>query len=300
MSPQDGCDICGGRMNQLATLEDQRYSSTPTDEFCVFECQQCGVGKTDPIPSNLSEYYIEEYYENRLEENNSNRILHRVLSRVDQTYESTVGISSLLPEDTGELLVVGCGPGHKLSQYKRKEINVIGVEPNKEAVQFGRENYDVEIKHGSLTDEHIIETLGEYDAILFDHVFEHIPNPRENLAVARDCLRPTGSLIIEVPNFDSWSRQLFGRYWGDYDVPRHIYHYTPASLKGLLSQCGFKLDKESYDLSARLHSFWFAKLLKEKYRLNFHGRIFYPIFGIYGIAGGLLKKTRFRHRYKIE
>lgn len=286
-------------MKQVGTLKDQRYSTTPTDEFWVLECQQCGVGKTDPVPNNIDEYYIEEYYENRVEENSNNGTLYQFLNKIDQTYEATVGIASLLPDDTQELLVVGCGPGNKLHQYKRKGINVTGVEPNKKAVQFGRDKYDLEIKHGSLTDDHIIETLSEYDVVLFDHVFEHIPNPRENLAVVRNSLKPTGSLLIEVPNFDSLSRQLFSKYWGDYDVPRHIYHYTPAALEELLSQCGFKLDEESYDLSARLHAFWFAKLLKEEYQLNFPGRVFYPIFGIYGMAGGLLKKTRFRHCYKI-
>lgn len=300
MFSQDECDICGGQMRQAMRLENHRYSVTPTNEFYIFECQQCGVGKTDPIPDDLNEYYIKEYYENRLNDGSENATLHRILDEFDKVYESTVGISPLIPDDTLELLVVGCGPGHKLQQYQHAGYDVTGVEPNKKAVRFGEEHYDIPIKHGTLTDECVINTLDEYDVILFDHVFEHIPNPRENLAVVRNHLKPKGSLLIEVPNFGSWSRKIFGRHWGDHDVPRHIYHYTPNSLKLLAFQSGFALDKESYDMSARLHAFWLSKLLKKKYEIDIHGRLFYPLFFPYGILAGLMGKTRFRHRYVIE
>jgi predicted SAM-dependent methyltransferase len=73
-----------------------------------------------------------------------------------------------------------------------------------------------------------------FDAILFNHSLEHIPDPGDALARAYRLLRPNGTVAIAVPNFGSWQRRLFGGSWFQLDVPRHLQHFERRTLVGLL------------------------------------------------------------------
>jgi len=42
--------------------------------------------------------------------------------------------------------------------------------------------------------------------------------------------------VISVPNFASLESRLFGKYWNGLDVPRHLYHFTPATLDRMLKK----------------------------------------------------------------
>lgn len=49
-----------------------------------------------------------------------------------------------------------------------------------------------------------LEQLSErFDLIVMIHALEHIPGPRESLVKLGDLLKPTGSLLIEVPDLES-------------------------------------------------------------------------------------------------
>jgi hypothetical protein len=46
-----------------------------------------------------------------------------------------------------------------------------------------------------------------------------------------------------LPNPASFDAGYFEEYWAAYDVPRHIYHFTPATITALAAKYGFKLQK---------------------------------------------------------
>ncbi len=54
-------------------------------------------------------------------------------------------------------------------------------------------------------------------------------------------LKPNGLVFIAVPNYTSYDGMKYGAYWAAYDVPRHLYHFSPASMKWLLRAAGFQL-----------------------------------------------------------
>jgi hypothetical protein len=41
-----------------------------------------------------------------------------------------------------------------------------------------------------------------------------------------------------VPNIDSAEGRVFGSYWHGLELPRHLFHYCPASLKFLAESAG--------------------------------------------------------------
>ena len=45
-----------------------------------------------------------------------------------------------------------------------------------------------------------------------------------------------------MPNFKSYDAQYFEMFWAAYDVPRHLWHFTPQSIVRLFSEFGFELE----------------------------------------------------------
>ena len=73
------------------------------------------------------------------------------------------------------------------------------------------------------------------------HVLEHLHDPREALSKAYQLLKRGGLLVVAVPNFDSLQARIFRQRWYHLDAPRHLYHFTPHTLKMLLHEVGFKV-----------------------------------------------------------
>jgi len=287
------CHVCDSECRIVFTATDKRYDSTPDQEFKIFECPSCGTGQTVPQPENIADYYIEEYYGERIETRNNQGILNRFSDR----YESVLGINELIPTEKGRLLEIGCGPGHDLVDFSEQGWEVVGVEPNKSAVEMGRRKYDLTIHHGTL--DEIADRLekSSFDVVLLNHVFEHIPNPRETIRYINEVIAPTGLVIIEVPNFDSVLRRVLGEFWGDCDVPRHVYHYTPQSLEYLMNEQGFRKIDSSYYKGSLLGAAWTSNYIQENFRFYSRAAYLFPFFIPIGLLLGLTKKTRFRHVY---
>jgi SAM-dependent methyltransferase len=77
-----------------------------------------------------------------------------------------------------------------------------------------------------------------FDLILMFHVLEHLDDPAAALRACAERLRPGGRLVIAVPNYASWQSRYARDRWFHLDVPRHLFHFTPASLARLLREAG--------------------------------------------------------------
>lgn len=285
------CMICDENLSSAMVVKDKRFAQTPDKEFEILECNLCGLGHTDPVPDDLDKYYFSDYYD-QLVFNTPSK-----LESIQRWYEQKVSPSTLLPDTKGKLLAVGCGPGQKLAELSKKGWNCVGIELDPEACQYAREEYNLTVHNGTLPGNLSEFNKGEFDVVLYDHVFEHLLSPREDLDAAAKVLDQKGSLIIEVPNFGSLSRYIFNEFWGDHDVPRHIFHYTPKSLKKLTSEFGFELADSEYDGSPSLPAGWFTDCIKHHYDLKIPTGLVYPLFVPYGVVTKHFQKSRFRHRY---
>lgn len=82
----------------------------------------------------------------------------------------------------------------------------------------------------------------KFDIISIWHVLEHVQKPEEYIKKIYSLLKNNGKLLIEVPNFNAWTRKLTGKYWLGLDLEYHLYFFTPESLSTLLKKYGFKID----------------------------------------------------------
>ena len=82
---------------------------------------------------------------------------------------------------------------------------------------------------------------GPFDLVTMWHALEHDYDPLATLRRLREVTRPGGTLLVEVPNYDSLTRRLHGAGWAGLHTPRHSALYTPETLRGMLERGGWQV-----------------------------------------------------------
>ncbi|GAP65026.1 methyltransferase family protein [Mizugakiibacter sediminis] len=129
------------------------------------------------------------------------------------------------------VLDVGCGNGDFLQRMRRAGWTVRGIDSDAQAVAVARAQ-GVDVMLGSLQDDSHASNL--YDLVTASHVIEHVHDPAAFIAQLYDRVAPGGKLWICTPNVDSPVRAFEGRWWDKWEVPRHLYLFSKASLRQLI------------------------------------------------------------------
>ena len=162
----------------------------------------------------------------------------------------------------GKLLDIGAGTGDFLVVAKNDGWNITGIEPSAKAK-------GIAINKGvNFADSLSVLESHSFDIITMWHVLEHVPNLEDYLSELKRLIKPTGTIIIAVPNFKSFDANFYGRHWAAYDVPRHIWHFSKTAIEKLFAEKGIQLTAV---LPMKFDSFY-VSLLSEKYktgRMNF-------------------------------
>ena len=150
----------------------------------------------------------------------------------------------------GTILDVGSGSGRLMAVLAAWGFQVHGVEPSARAVDAARAA-GLDVCRGTIAN---VSGTERFDVVVLSHVLEHVVDPVDVLADARRLLRPNGRLVVAIPNRQCLERRLFGPHWDGWDVPRHVHHFDPDTLRRLLSRCGFDVESirfEAYGLFGR-------------------------------------------------
>jgi 2-polyprenyl-3-methyl-5-hydroxy-6-metoxy-1,4-benzoquinol methylase len=223
------CPVCDSA--DTRRLHGDLQSVYSRKRYDIFGCSKCTHKFTHPAPdpSDLDEIYGERYaYE-------AHSLILReklVRARRDAAYLANLpGVNSVLE--------VGCMYGFLLEELARLGKKARGVELNADAVSVCRSK-GLDVDNCSLED-YTARSHEEFDAVVMSHLLEHISRPSEQLEQLRGLLRDHGMLVINVPNADARTCRLFGRYWGWWQVPVHVHHFTEASLTRMLEKQGFRV-----------------------------------------------------------
>lgn len=156
----------------------------------------------------------------------------------------------------GKLLDIGAGTGDFLVVAQNDGWQITGIEPSAKAKAIA-------INKGVTFAEKLSELESHsFDIITMWHVLEHVPNLEEHIDELKRLIKPTGTIIIAVPNFKSFDADFYGKYWAAFDVPRHIWHFSKTAIEKLFAEKGMKLVKV---LPMKFDSFY-VSLLSEKYK----------------------------------
>lgn len=140
-------------------------------------------------------------------------------------------------------LELGCSHGAFLQQLRDRGWECVGIEPANEVASRAAEcGFDVRV--GSLESAVSADpqtfASGSFDAIFAWMVVEHLHDPVATLRLARELLKPGGTLSFSVPNFGCWERRAFGQFWYALQLPTHLQHFTSTSLRRLVEISGFE------------------------------------------------------------
>lgn len=128
----------------------------------------------------------------------------------------------------GKLLDVGCGDGGYLAQMRDLGWEVEGVEVDPLAVKQARK-LNLPVYLGALEQKRFENNL--FDAVIINHVIEHVHDPLKVLKECYRILKPGGKLVVITPNARSIAHCWFGEYWWQLDPPRHLHLFTSDALK---------------------------------------------------------------------
>jgi len=252
------CPICSGSSTQLY-LKVKDFTVTGK-VFQIVSCNDCTFKYTIDAPSEseIGPYYKSEEYISHTDTKSGliSRIYH--LIRKFTLKQKRSWISRYYPSK-GSLLDYGCGTGAFLFEMYSNEWNVKGYEPDESARNLVKQNYGLNI----LTKTELQEIQPEsFDIITLWHVLEHVHTLKHTLTHLVSLLNPNGFLLIAVPNSDSFDAEYYKEYWAAYDVPRHLYHFTPTILNVLAKEVKCEL----VDLIPMRFDPFYIALLSEKYK----------------------------------
>ena len=167
------------------------------------------------------------------------------------------------PAKSAHILEVGCSTGRLLLRIHRDYgvplENLCGVEIDRQAAERARS-----AGVGSVSESGLDETsfCRRFDRIVFWHALEHLHRINESLARARELLKPGGQLVIAVPNLQSDDARRYGPNWIALDAPRHLWHFTPATLRKLLEKHGFSVLEFGRWIPDTLYNVWYSEKLE--------------------------------------
>jgi SAM-dependent methyltransferase len=253
------CPVCGSSdLHDKLRVQDKSVSQ---ETFTIQQCAACGFQFTNPRPdaASIGKYYESDAYvsHNSAAQGLVNRVYKA--ARYFTVRRKVALITQLNGGQPGRLLDYGCGTGHFLAQAKRTGWQVTGLEPNPRARQDAAARVGQPIQEPAA-----LATLpaGSFDIVTLWHVLEHVHDLNDTLAQLISRLTPGGRLLLAVPNPDSLDAQHYRQDWAAYDVPRHLYHFVPATMRQLLARHGLRL---AQTLPLPLDAYY-VSMLSEKLR----------------------------------
>lgn len=238
----DTCPLCGAQdIEPALTVKDH---SITKELFELWRCENCRFLFTQDPPSaeSAGRYYQSEEYISHSDNQRGivNKLYHRARDfMLGQKFRL---VERLAPGK--RLLDYGTGTGYFTDFMVRKGFRAEGIEIDEGARNYGVERFGITVN----PPEFLFEGYrsGAFDAITLWHVLEHLYDPQLYLRKFYDILDDRGVLIIAVPNHSSKDAEEYGAHWAAYDVPRHLWHFSPDTMNRILEQTGFRIVEQRH------------------------------------------------------
>jgi 2-polyprenyl-3-methyl-5-hydroxy-6-metoxy-1,4-benzoquinol methylase len=256
------CPVCNSEKTYFALkVKDHSVSG---EFFDVFECPRCSLRFTKDAPpgDKIGVYYESEDYisHSNTRKGIVNNLYHSVrrhtLAIKYHLIEKSTGLNQ------GCNLDIGAGTGAFVQYMNEHGWKSEGIEPDTKTRELALAYHKT-----NLLPAETFETLlpESFDAVSMWHVLEHVHDLYPYLHQVRNILAPRGIVFIAVPNYTSFDAVKYGALWAAYDVPRHLYHFCPASMKWLLQTAGFQLT----EMIPMWYDSFYISLLSEKYKTGY-------------------------------
>jgi SAM-dependent methyltransferase len=210
------------------------------ETFATEQCEECGFVFTQDYPGeeSIGRYYESEEYISHSD--TSEGIINKLyrLSRNLMLLKKSAIIRHATGLKTGNLLDIGSGTGYFADFMKRKGWKVRGIEISAKARDFSRAQFGLKV-----LDPAEIGQLepSQFDCITLWHVLEHFQDPVKYMKDISRLLKPDGVCVVALPNSGSYDAEKYKEYWAAWDVPRHLWHFSPFTFRRFAENEGFEI-----------------------------------------------------------
>lgn len=277
-------------------LEDKSFItvkdfSVSGESFSLLLNEEYQILKTHPQPTldKLGSYYeFEDYISHTDGKRTLFEKMYHFIKR--KAIRDKVKLINSYQPVKGRILDIGAGTGDFLLECKNQNWDILGIEPNDKAkgIALGKG-----IKFGDTIEK--LES-NSFDVITMWHVLEHVPDVEYQVAELKRLLKPSGTIIIAVPNFKSYDANHYKEFWAAYDVPRHLWHFSKTAIEKLFDKQNMNLE----DIKPMWFDSFYVSLLSEKYKtgkMNFISGFF---IGLISNVSGFFKKEFSSHIYVLK
>ncbi len=233
------------------------------ENYGIFHCKSCGFRFTQNIPDseNIGKYYKAESYISHTDSHKGliNKLYH--FARTIMLSKKYHSIKNVTGKTTGKLLDIGAGTGYFDDYMHQKGFSVTGVEVDEDARRMAKENFGLEFHSMDfvyqLSDK-------QFDVITMWHVLEHVHDLDGYMKQISKTLNDDGTVVFALPNYTSFDGHHYKNIWAGYDVPRHLWHFSPDFFKKFTDKYGFEIIK----IKQLPFDGIYLSLLSEKYKQN--------------------------------
>lgn len=270
----DSCPVCAGKQIQKK-LVCRDYLVT-SENFSIYFCSECNFAFTQDFPSEheIGKYYDAPEYVSHSDTNKGlvNTLYH--IARKISLRSKTRLILKHSTAKTGKLLDIGCGTGYFLNAISKKKWVVTGIEKSESTRKYANQKFGLNIQDSEFLFEMPSKTK---NVITMWHVLEHIEKLNPTMEHLHRILKDDGTLFIALPNKESFDADYYQEYWAAYDVPRHLWHFSPDNFCIFANKHGFEVQA----IKAMNFDPFYISMLSEKNKKT----SFASIIGL--IKGGL-------------
>lgn len=253
------CPVCNN--NSISYSFTAKDNTVSDETFAIWKCAHCSLLFTQDIPAeeNIGKYYNSHNYisHSDTKEGFINQAYHTVrsiaLTGKKNLIEKKTGIAA------GNILDIGCGTGAFLDKMKKGGWQVTGLEPDEGARQKAASLYNIQTRPSA---ELFNLQPGSFDAITLWHVLEHVHRLHEYIDQIKKLLTSQGLIFIALPNHTSVDAENYKENWAAFDVPRHLYHFSPYSMNVLMNKHGMRIK----EMKPMWFDSFYVSMLSEKYR----------------------------------
>ena len=231
------CDYCG--TNNSGNVYKYTHSLNLPEPLQIVRCPNCSLVYLNP---RLALDELREMYEDGEFYRDYQKRVAIYSHHYPKTYQA---IEDYKPEK-GNLLELGCATGEFLKAGLDRGWEVAGLDVSPSLAKIAKDSWGVDVIVASSIEEARIPDAS-FDVVYASHVVEHLPSPTNILSDIYRILKPTGLLIVQVPNeFEDLVYVLFrwlatNRFKrSGADIVDHTYFFTPQTLKLMIEKVGFK------------------------------------------------------------
>lgn len=236
----ESCPICSSKNCKPDLICKDYLVSKQT--FEIYHCQQCSFSFTQDFPAedSIGKYYEADDYISHTDTNQGiiNKLYH--LARNISLRSKTNLIKKHSDIESGTLLDIGCGTGYFIRNVCKKKWIVTGIEKSKDVRDYAHRKFGLNIQD---SDYLFSIPKNTKDVITMWHVLEHIEKLDTTMDNLHRILNNSGTLFIAVPNKASVDAKHYKQDWAAYDVPRHLWHFSPNDFEQLADKHNFKIVK---------------------------------------------------------